>query len=121
MFERSARTVSQRSGFLISADGFLLTNHHLVEGNKAGGISIMLQDERRFPARIVVTDELGSLFSHWVLSMICLVRLHLVLSADRIDLILPILPFTKTIFKLNAELHPGSSRGTIGGHRWASH
>lgn len=42
------------SGFFISADGYLLTNNHVVSG--ADEVTVTLLDERTFPARVVGTD-----------------------------------------------------------------
>jgi serine protease Do len=42
------------SGFLISADGYLLTNHHVVEG--ADEITVTLQDKREFKGKLVGSD-----------------------------------------------------------------
>ena len=45
----------QGSGFLISEDGYLLTNNHVV--SKAESVSITLQDGRTFDGEVVGTDE----------------------------------------------------------------
>ncbi len=42
------------SGFLISADGYLLTNHHVVEG--ADEITVTLPDKREFKGKLVGSD-----------------------------------------------------------------
>jgi len=42
------------SGFIISADGFILTNAHVVEG--AGEVYVTLTDKREFKAKIVGSD-----------------------------------------------------------------
>lgn len=42
------------SGFIISADGFILTNAHVVEG--ASDVYVTLTDKREFKARIVGSD-----------------------------------------------------------------
>ncbi len=42
------------TGFIINADGDILTNHHVVEG--AVEIRIKLVDEREFPAKVVGSD-----------------------------------------------------------------
>jgi serine protease Do len=49
------RGVSQGTGFIISADGYLLTNHHVVDG--ANTVRIRLADRREFTAKVVGSDE----------------------------------------------------------------
>ncbi len=49
------RGVSQGTGFIISADGYLLTNHHVVDG--ADTVRIRLADRREFTATIVGSDQ----------------------------------------------------------------
>jgi serine protease Do len=43
------------SGFIVSADGYILTNDHVVEG--ASQVTVRLVDQREFRARVVGTDE----------------------------------------------------------------
>jgi len=47
--------VSQGTGFLISDDGYLLTNHHVVDG--ASKVTVQLADRREFTAKVVGSDE----------------------------------------------------------------
>lgn len=49
------RGVSMGSGFLISADGYVLTNHHVVDG--ADTVKVKLSDRREFVAKVVGSDE----------------------------------------------------------------
>ncbi len=43
------------SGFIISEDGFVLTNNHVVEG--ADAVTVRLTDRRQFTAKVVGTDK----------------------------------------------------------------
>jgi serine protease Do len=43
------------SGFLISADGYIVTNHHVIEG--ADEIIVRLTDRREFEARVIGSDK----------------------------------------------------------------
>src|SRR5918997_1617356 len=45
---------SQGSGFFISADGFVVTNNHVVDN--AGSVEIVMDDGRTFNARVIGTD-----------------------------------------------------------------
>ena len=42
------------SGFIISTDGYLITNHHVVDG--AEKITVKLNDKREFPAKVIGSD-----------------------------------------------------------------
>lgn len=44
------------SGFIISADGYILTNNHVVEG--ADSVEVRLQDRRTLEAKVVGTDAI---------------------------------------------------------------
>lgn len=50
---------SMGSGFFISADGYLLTNNHVVAG--ADEITVHLQDRREYDAEVIGTDERSDL------------------------------------------------------------
>jgi len=47
--------VSMGTGFIISADGYVLTNHHVVEGSDE--VKVKLSDRREFTAKVVGSDE----------------------------------------------------------------
>ncbi len=42
------------SGFILSADGYIITNRHVVDG--ADKISVKLNDKREFPAKVIGSD-----------------------------------------------------------------
>lgn len=47
--------ISGGSGFIISADGYLLTNHHVIDG--ADEIKVRLEDRREFKAKLIGSDQ----------------------------------------------------------------
>ncbi|MEK5777580.1 trypsin-like peptidase domain-containing protein, partial [Acinetobacter nosocomialis] len=47
--------VGYGSAFFISKDGYLLTNHHVVED--ASRITVTLQDRREIDAKVIGSDE----------------------------------------------------------------
>ena len=49
------RGVSQGTGFIISGDGYVLTNHHVVDG--ADSVKVKLSDRREYTAKVVGSDE----------------------------------------------------------------
>ena len=53
-FQRPRVERGSGSGFLVSADGYILTNNHVVEG--ADKVKVRLLDRREFEARVVGTD-----------------------------------------------------------------
>ena len=46
--------LSEGSGFIISSDGYILTNRHVVEG--ASAVTVKLTDRREFRAKVIGTD-----------------------------------------------------------------
>ncbi len=53
--EREFEQQSVGSGFIISADGYLITNAHVVDG--ADEVSVKLSDKREFKAKVIGTDK----------------------------------------------------------------
>jgi serine protease Do len=53
------------SGFLVSPDGYIVTNNHLIQGVNGSGtvdtITITLSDRREFPARVIGRDQASDL------------------------------------------------------------
>ncbi len=43
------------SGFIVSADGYVMTNHHVVEGSEQ--ITVTLADKREFSAKLIGSDQ----------------------------------------------------------------
>ena len=52
---RAQPNQSEGSGFVIRADGYLLTNNHVIAG--ADKMTVKLKDGRQFPAKLVGADE----------------------------------------------------------------
>ncbi|MBM1170016.1 Do family serine endopeptidase [Microvirga arabica] len=46
--------ISQGSGFFISADGYLVTNNHVID--KSSEVEVLMDDGRTLPAKVVGTD-----------------------------------------------------------------
>jgi serine protease Do len=59
MPEGPQRQAGLGSGVIVSADGTILTNHHVIDG--AEKIQVELQDRRTFPARLVGSDPASDL------------------------------------------------------------
>jgi serine protease Do len=53
--QREGTREAAGSGFIISAEGLVVTNHHVVDG--ADAIEVQLSDERKFDAELVGSDE----------------------------------------------------------------
>ena len=54
---RERRAQSLGSGVIVSSDGYLLTNNHVV-GDVGAQISVVLGDKREMPAKVVGADEM---------------------------------------------------------------
>ncbi len=52
---RSERETSLGSGVVVSSDGYILTNNHVVEG--ATDVKVSFYDKSEFPAKVVGTDK----------------------------------------------------------------
>jgi serine protease Do len=57
---RDRRAQSLGSGVIVSSDGYLLTNNHVV-GDTSAQVSVVLGDKREMPAKIVGVDEMTDL------------------------------------------------------------
>ncbi|WP_133479953.1 DegQ family serine endoprotease [Cognatilysobacter segetis] len=53
--DNGLKGVSLGTGFMVSDDGYILTNHHVVDG--ASAITVRLSDRREFKAKLVGSDE----------------------------------------------------------------
>lgn len=62
---RTRETGSLGSGFIISPDGYVVTNNHLIQGAGGNGtvdsVTVITADRREYPARIVGRDETSDL------------------------------------------------------------
>ena len=52
---------NQHSGFLITSDGYILTNDHVVGDAAREGITVRLKDGRKFPASLIGLDDKSDL------------------------------------------------------------
>jgi serine protease Do len=63
--QRTREAGSLGSGFIVSPDGYVVTNNHLVQGLNGSGtvdtVTVITTDRKEFPARIVGRDETSDL------------------------------------------------------------
>ncbi|CAN5458739.1 DegQ family serine endoprotease [soil metagenome] len=57
LFKDGRPQSDEGSGFLISKDGYIITNNHVVAGAAEGGIKVSLKDGRKFSGSLVGADE----------------------------------------------------------------
>lgn len=55
MFGQSTTGVSTGSGFVLTEDGYVVTNHHVVDG--ATGVTVTMYDGTEYEAKVVGSDE----------------------------------------------------------------
>ena len=55
IFGQATETASSGTGFIISTDGYIVTNHHVIEGAKT--LTVITNDEQEYPATVVGFDE----------------------------------------------------------------
>ena len=53
--ENQQRSVSGGSGFIITPDGYILTNHHVIDN--ASKIEVQLENDKKYPARLIGSDK----------------------------------------------------------------
>ena len=54
-FDRETKEEGLGSGVIVSPDGYILTNNHVVEG--ADELTVMLSDDRKYTAKVVGADQ----------------------------------------------------------------
>ena len=58
---RSPREENQGSGFILTTDGYILTNNHVLAGAAPDSVQVTLKDGRKLPAQIVGVDPVSDL------------------------------------------------------------
>ncbi|MCS6999743.1 MAG: trypsin-like peptidase domain-containing protein [Bacteroidota bacterium] len=56
-----SRPLGQGSGVIITSDGYIVTNNHVIRGAKPDGVKVTLSDKREFTAKIIGRDSLTDL------------------------------------------------------------
>ncbi len=56
-YGRALSSTVTGSGFIISDNGYIVTNHHVIDGVDSGSVSVMLSNGQSFDAAIVGSDE----------------------------------------------------------------
>ena len=56
--DEDMKTQSSGSGVIVTADGFILTNNHVVENATENGIEVITNDTKRYKAKLIGTDPL---------------------------------------------------------------
>lgn len=59
--EGYSEQANQGSGFIITKDGYIMTNNHVLEGGSPDGIEVTLNDGRIFPAEMIGMDPMSDL------------------------------------------------------------
>ena len=54
MFGQTATGISTGSGFVLTEDGYVVTNHHVVE--KATSVTVTMHDGKEYPAKVIGSD-----------------------------------------------------------------
>lgn len=55
-FGQIIQSTSAGSGFVMTADGYIVTNHHVVDGAQSGKITVTFEDGTDYPAKFIGSD-----------------------------------------------------------------
>lgn len=56
-FPKRGPEIGAGSGFIVTDNGYILTNNHVVSGAKKNGLKVQLSDTREFKAKLIGTDK----------------------------------------------------------------
>ena len=56
--EEDMKSQGSGSGVIVSEDGYIITNNHVVENAIENGIEVVTNDSKRFKAKLIGTDPL---------------------------------------------------------------